>query len=90
MLKRSEAVLEVGRKMLEGGRQRVTSNHSRKTRRPSEIVAPYGGLEPRDERRGTGSGRAQERLKKHKKTQKSYGRDAEELQGRHGRKEKKT
>ena len=35
-----EVVTEVGRKTREGGRrQRVTNNHSRKTRRPSETVA---------------------------------------------------
>ena len=36
----SEVVIEVGWKTLEGGRrQRVISNHSRKTQRPNETVA---------------------------------------------------
>ena len=57
-----EVVIEVGRKTREGGRrQRVTSNRSRKTRRPSETVVSCEGLEPRDGRRGTGSGRTEER-----------------------------
>ena len=55
-------VIEAGWKTREGGqRQLLTSNHSRKTRRPSETVASCGGPEPRDGRRGTGSGRAEKR-----------------------------
>ena len=51
-----------GRKTRKGGqRQRGTSNHSRKIRRPSETVASRGGPDPGDGRRGTGSGRAEER-----------------------------
>ena len=54
--------IQVGRKTLEGGRrQRVTSNHRPKTRRTSETVASCGGPQPRDGRRGTGSGRPEER-----------------------------
>ena len=57
----NDAVIEVGRKMLEGRRrQRVTINHSRKTRRPSEIVTSCEGPEPTDGRQGTGSRRAGE------------------------------
>ena len=52
----------IGRKTRKGGqRQRGTSNHSRKIRRPSETVASCGGPDPGDGRRGTGSGRAEER-----------------------------
>ena len=59
-----EGVIEVGRKTREEGqRQRVTSNHSRKIRLPSEFVASREGPEPRYERRRTGSGRAKERQK---------------------------
>ena len=55
-------VIEAGWKTREGGqRQLLTSNHSRKTLRPSETVASCGGPEPRDGRRGTGSGRAEKR-----------------------------
>ena len=57
-------VIEVSRKTREGGRrQRVTSNHNRKTRRPSETVALCGRSKSRDRRRGTGSGGAEERRK---------------------------
>ena len=57
-----EMVIEVGRKTREGGRrQRVTSNLSRKTRRPSKTVESCRGPELRDGRRGSGSGRAEER-----------------------------
>ena len=60
-----EVVIEVGRKMRERGRRkRVNSNCSRKTRRPSETVASYGGPEPRGGRRGTGSGRVKERRRR--------------------------
>ena len=52
-----EVVIEVGRKMRQGGRrQRVTSSHSRKTRRPSETVTRAQGREARDR-----SGRVEER-----------------------------
>ena len=55
-------VLEEGRKTRQGGaRQRVISNHSRKTQRPNETVESCGRSEPRDGRRGIGSGRAEER-----------------------------
>ena len=48
-----EVEIEVGRKTREGGRrQEVTSNHNRKTRRPSETVESRGGPEPRNRRRG--------------------------------------
>ena len=50
-----------------------TSNHSRKTRRPSDTVASCGGPEPRDGRRGTGSGRSEEGRRR--KPQKSDRRD---------------
>ena len=57
-------VIEVGRRTREGGRrQRVTSNHNRKTRRPSETVALCGRSKFRDGRRGTGSGGGEERRK---------------------------
>ena len=36
-------------------RHRVTSSHSRKTRRPSDIVMSCGGPEPRDGRRRRGT-----------------------------------
>ena len=54
-------IVEVGRKTQERGRhQRVTSNHRRKTRCPSETVASScGGLELRDGRRETRSRRAE-------------------------------
>ena len=41
--------------------RQVTSNHNRNTRRPSETVASFGGPEPRDGRRGTGSAREKTR-----------------------------
>ena len=53
-------VKEVGRKTREGGRrERLTSNRSCKTQRPSETVASCRKPEPRYGRRGTGSGRAE-------------------------------
>ena len=58
----SGTVLEVGRKMRKGGRrQRVTNNHTRRTRRPRETVASCSGPEHREGGRGKGSGRAEER-----------------------------
>ena len=71
-LKTYEVVVEVGRKTREGERrqQRVSSNPSRKTRRPSETVASCGGPESSNGRRGSASGRAEE-------LQKSYRRDVE-------------
>ena len=61
-LRTYEVVIEVGRKTPEGGRrQRVSSNHSRKTPCSSETVASCLGSEPRDGRRGAGSGRVEER-----------------------------
>ena len=46
-----EVVIEAGRKTREGGRhQRVTSNRSRRTRRPSETVATCVGPDSRDGR----------------------------------------
>ena len=57
-----QVVIEVGRKTREGGRrQRVNSNHSRKTRRSSETVASCGRPKPRDGMEGTGPGMAGER-----------------------------
>ena len=63
-LETSEKVTEAGRKAREGTLgQRVTSNYSRKTRRPSAIVASCVGPGSRNRRRGTGSGRVEERRK---------------------------
>ena len=57
-----DVALELGRKTREGGRrQRVTSHHSCKTRRPSETVASCRGPEPRGGRRRTGSGGVEKR-----------------------------
>ena len=57
-----KVVIEVGLKTRDGGRrQQVANSHSRKTQRPSDTVASCGGPELRDGRRGTGSGRAEER-----------------------------
>ena len=57
-----EVEIEVGRKTREEGRrQRLTRNHSRKTTCPSEPVASCEGSEPRDGRRVTGLGRAEDR-----------------------------
>ena len=72
-----EVVIEVGRKTQEGERcQRVTSNHSRQTRQPSETVASCGGPESRDGTQGTILGKVQER-RRVQETQKSYSRDVE-------------
>ena len=57
-----EIVIEVGRKTQEKGRcQRVTSNHSRGTRHPTEVVASCGEPELRNGRRGKMLERAEER-----------------------------
>ena len=48
-----EIELKVDRKTQEGGRrQRETSNHNRKTRRPSETIASCEGSAPPDGKRG--------------------------------------
>ena len=70
-----EVVIGMGRKTREGGRhQRVMRYHNRKTRRPSEAIPSCGGPEPRDGRRGTGSGKCGD-VKKRKKKQECYTRD---------------
>ena len=62
-----EVVIGMGRKTREGGRhQRVMRYHNSKTRRPSEAIPSCGGPEPRDGRRGTGSGKCGD-VKKRKK-----------------------
>ena len=72
-----QVVMEVGRKTRGGWRrQRVTSNHNRKTRCLSEIVTSCEGLEPRGVRRGKGSiGEGGGEAKKRNKHQESYIRD---------------
>ena len=82
----SKVVTEIGWKTREGGRpQRVTSNHTRKTRRPSETVASCGVPEPRGGTRGAGSGRGGAGAKNHKKLQRSYRRDVENVKESGGR-----
>ena len=84
-----KVVLKVDREIREIGRhKRVTSNHSRNTRRPSEAVASCGGPEPRDGRRDTGSGRAEER--RGSPTNPRIIVDARRKRGRLGQKAKKT
>ena len=57
-----QVVFKVCRKTREDWRrQRVTSNHSRKARRPSENVALWEGPEPWGRRRETGLGGAEKR-----------------------------
>ena len=83
-----KVAVEGGREKRDGEqRQRLTSNHSRKTRRPSETVASCGGPEPRDGRRGTRLGRAEERRRSASNLRRVV--DTMWERGRLGRKKKK-
>ena len=65
----SQRIIVVGRKTQDGRRrQRVTRNHSRNTRFPSETIASCGGPEPGDRRQVIRSGRAEERQRSARNT----------------------